>query len=150
MNNHYADMYTRDAFLTRPREAHESARLQLLTKNAQPQESLEKRPPVDEIRYLRQAQIDTRNESMPLYERIQKFLSTILEELALAVAPNSPDSRMCQNYGHQLDYANWKAGLPKCIDCGAYINGPEDLRKSKQFPGANTHAKKFWTEPTRD
>lgn len=148
-NNHYADMYSRDAVLVRPKHAKEADNLVRLSRNsAGENDDFERRPPED-IKFLRIAQTNKKSESMPLSERLNRFVSSLCEDLALVFAPNGPKSRMCDNYGHQIDYAGWKAGLPRCIDCGAIINEAEEVRKSKPFPGNHVRSK-FWTEPTRD
>lgn len=140
------DFYTRQVNFVRPKEAIESARVEKLCKRAASPRISEER--LVEIRSLRNTQNEIPPYSMPLAERFRKFVSEVFSDFARAGVKDTT-SRMCINYGHEIDHSTWTTGLPTCLDCGCTITSAGQLRKMRTFP-VNDRQGKFWTEHTAD
>ncbi|MBX9685411.1 MAG: hypothetical protein K2X27_01840 [Candidatus Obscuribacterales bacterium] len=147
MTTHVMDLYCRSVSLYRQKDVSELHRLAAWSKEKSklPFPAFERSA---EIQGLRQTLKHSARRSMPLFERLRKFFSELSSSCALT-GSRTLLSRTCVNYGHEIDQAGWKSGLPNCIDCGAIINGPEELRKYRRFPGESRDGRKFWTEPVR-
>lgn len=78
-----------------------------------------------EMKSLREAS-KRANCGRPLAEIIRAFLESMAELTLPRIAERNS---MCKYYGHIIDFAKWKNGMPSCKDCGVTVKGPEDLRK---------------------
>jgi hypothetical protein len=73
----------------------------------------------------------SRQEASP----VQKLVNTLAKEtsaiIASMMAPKTKKVQsMCKYYGHVIHGNNWSGSYPKCADCGAEIQKPEELRKA--------------------
>lgn len=83
-------------------------------------------------------------QAKPIQVRIMEMINDTVSIASGLFSMNGPkNTKMCDNYGHVINYSTWDRHLPRCSDCNKVIDDPKSLRRSSCEKIADPNAERW-------